>query len=212
MFSIPYLGYTYSVTGKTFLWGTHGGEILYWRSTPFENEYGDWISSDVVMDGKGTDSNTKSQPYKNHGPFIESLTPLPYLEKDARFKEKAIENMMAHPIKYLKNTGASAFRLFFNYPHTNTPQKMSSYFYIVPNMFLVVFLLIAVTLALANRKSVPFEIWFIVSATCIFVGGLTLLDGKVRHLLPSIPLLLFFIAFVFQKFIRVRNSQQIEIN
>ena len=212
MFSIPYLGYTYSVTGKAFLWGTHGGEILYWRTTPFENEFGDWKSFDVVLSGKENGTNGESELYMNHGDFIESLVPLTYMERDSRFKAKAIENVKTYPVKYLKNTLASISRLCFNYPHTYTPQKMSSYFYIIPNMFLVISLLLALVLAWINRKNIPDAVWFIILISFIFIGGLSLLDGKVRHLLPSIPLLVFFIALVFQKFIRINNGNQIEVN
>ena len=52
--------------------------------------------------------------------------------------------------------------------------------------------------------SIPFEIRFIGLAALIFIGGLTLLDGRVRHLLPILPLLLFFIVFVFKHHIRFK--------
>lgn len=195
LFAIPYLLYTYSVTTKSFLWGTQGGEILYWRSTPFENEYGNWISMEDVL------GNKKPELYKNHGDFIKSLVPLSYVERDERFKEKAIENMKEYPFKYLKNTGASAFRLFFNYPYSYTPQKMSSYFYIIPNMFLVIFLVLTTYLLLRKRSRVPLEIQFLGFMALIFVGGLILLDGRVRHLIPIIPVFLICITFGVSKFV-----------
>lgn len=210
MICTPYLIYTYSITGKLFYWGTGGGQILYWRSTPFPSEYGDWITSDNFQENKNADSNGKITLYKNHGAFIESMTGLSAMEKDARFKEKAIKNMKSNPIKYIKNTAASFSRLFFNYPYSYTPQKLSSYAYIIPNMFLLVFLSIALFLAWANRKKLAFEIWFTLGIPSIFILGLTLLDGRVRHLLPCIPLLLFFVAYVFQKFVKVKNGRQIE--
>ena len=39
----PWLAYTYRMTGKLLYWSSFGGNNLYWMSTPYENEYGDWI-------------------------------------------------------------------------------------------------------------------------------------------------------------------------
>ena len=202
LFSIPYLFYTYSITEKAFLWGTQGGEILYWRSTPFENEYGNWVSIEDVLGENNSEQYSTTELFNNHGDFIQSLVPLSYLERDALFKEKAIENIKQYPLKYIKNTAASAFRLFFNSPYSYTPQKMSSYFYIIPNMLLLTFLLFSVYLGIRNRKLVSFEIRFLGLMALIFIGGLTLLDGRVRHLIPIIPVILFIIAIASSQFIR----------
>jgi 4-amino-4-deoxy-L-arabinose transferase-like glycosyltransferase len=35
---LPYLFYTYSLTGKVFYWANSGGMSLYWMSTPYEGE------------------------------------------------------------------------------------------------------------------------------------------------------------------------------
>lgn len=209
LFSIPYLMYTYSVTGKSFVWGTQGGEVLYWRTAPFENELGNWISMDAVLADDKSRAFVSKELIENHGKLMNSLVDLSFVKRDSVFKTKGIENMKNHPVKFAKNTVASFSRLFFNYPYSYAPQKITSYFYIIPNMFLVVCLLLAMFLAWVNRKTIPFEMRFLVLISAIFIGGLTLLDGRARHLLPAIPLLLFFIAFVFQKFITIKNRDQI---
>lgn len=196
MFCVPYLCYTYSVTGKTFYWGSQSGEILYWRSTPFPQEHGDWISTSVILENEDRDYINAEQIRKNHYAFISSLQSYSHVERDLKFKEKAVENIKEHPVKYIENTIASALRLFFNYPYSYTPQKVSTYFYILPNMFLVCFLSIAVFLALRNLRSLSFEVVFLSMMSLIFIGGLTLSDGRVRHLSPIIPVLLFFIIYV----------------
>ena len=38
----PYALYTWRLTGRVFYWANSGGTTLYWMSTPFEGEYGDW--------------------------------------------------------------------------------------------------------------------------------------------------------------------------
>jgi hypothetical protein len=212
LFCIPYLGYTYYLTGKAMYWGTGGGEILYWRSSPFSNEFGDWISSDVVLGkNKGNYFDT-STIIRNHGDFIQSLEPYSPVQRDSLYKEKAIENIKQYPLKFIQNTEASALRLFFNYPYSYTPQKITSYFYILPNIFLTVFLFLSLFLAIRNPISIPFEIRFIGLTTLIFIGGLILLDGRTRHLLPIMPLLLFFIIFVFKQLINIQVNENLDQN
>ena len=209
LFSIPYLLYTYSVTDKALVWGTQGGEILYWRTTPFENEFGNWISIDDVLQSKTSGQYANTKLYENHGAFIQSLEPLSFLERDALFKEKAIQNIKEYPLKNLKNTGASALRLFFNYPYSYTPQKLSSFYHILPNMTLIVFLIFSLFLGIKNRKRISFEIIFLSLMSFIFIGGLTLLDGRVRHLVPIIPLLIFIISVLANQFVHIKFNGEL---
>ena len=198
---LPYLFYTYTLTGKPFLWGTGGGEILYWRSTPYADEYGNWINSDIVLGNEEHDYIYSAALKKNHGDFIRSIQGYTYVQKDSLLKKRALENMRKYPIKYLENTVDSALRLFFNYPYSYTPQKTSSYVYILPNMFMVVFLISSLFLAIRYPYAIPFEIRFLGLIALLFVGGLTLLDGKIRHLVPIIPVLVFFIVFVHKQLV-----------
>lgn len=208
LFCIPYLGYTYAVTGKKFLWGTQGGEILYWRSTPFEGEYGDWISAGVVLGKDKGDYHTTSEIIKNHHAFVDSVQAFSFVEQDILYKEKAIENMKAYPIKYVQNTMASAFRLFSNTPYSYTNQKTSSFFYILPNMILLVLIITTLFLGFKKLSLIAFEIRFIALASAIFIGGLILLDGRVRNMIPAIPLLLFVIAVIKNQFLSVTIKSQ----
>jgi len=200
----PYLAYTYSITQKVFTWGTHGGEMLYWRATPFENEYGDWISHGIILNGDDGTYCDAEALRENHGKFLEHAYTLSALERDVLFKEKALDNMKNHPKKYAHNTLASAFRLFFNYPYTYIPLKPSSYFYQIPNSFLVIFLLMAMLLAAFNLRKLTFEISFLGVFALIFLGGIILLDGRVRHLIAIIPVLIFVIASIFYKFLHIK--------
>lgn len=207
MLCVPYLAYTYSVTKKAFLWGTGGGEVIYWRSSPVSNELGNWISEKHILGNDQSEHFSTAELSKNHIAFFKKLAPLTNVQRDSAFKARALENIKKHPIKYLKNTGISASRLFFNYPYSYTPQKMSSLFYMIPNMFLMVFLLLAIYLALINRNRIPFEVWFCALIAFIFLGGLTLLDGRVRHFLPMLPVLLFCIAYSFDQFLEVKINR-----
>lgn len=209
---LPYLIYTYSLTGNHFYWGSQGGEMLYWRTSPFPNEYGDWISKDVIFGIEEHNFFSSSAMTNNHRSFLESLEPYSHVERDNLYKEKAIENIKQYPIKYVQNTVASALRLFFNYPYSYTQQKVSTYFYIIPNSILLLFLLSSVYVAIRNPKSIPFEIRFVFLVALIFIGGLILLDGRVRHLIPAIPILLLFIGFVYNGLVTIEIGPKLNQN
>src|SRR5207249_2495311 len=50
--TLPYLAYTYALTGRPFYWGSSGGMSLYWMSTPYRDELGDWRSEDAVFNNQ----------------------------------------------------------------------------------------------------------------------------------------------------------------
>ena len=200
----PFLFYTYSLTGKLFYWGTQGGSILYHRSTPFPNEVGNWMDKTLIYNTEDTEHFGLNTFGKNHKAFLDSISLLTPVKQDSLYKQKAIENIKKHPLKYLENTISSGARLFFNYPYSYTPQKTTSLVYIIPNTLLLTLLLLTLYLIYHNLKSVPFEIYFLGLLSIIFMGGLTLLDGRVRHLSPAIPILLFIIIVIINKFITLK--------
>ncbi|MDB2606192.1 glycosyltransferase family 39 protein [Zobellia sp.] len=199
----PFLLYTYSITGKPFYWGTQGGSILYYRSTPFPNEVGNWMDNKHIYNTENTEYFGLNQFRENHKTFIDSILQLSPMDQDSLYKKKSVENIKNHPLKYLQNTLASASRLFFNYPYSYTPQKATSLAYIIPNTLLLFSLLVILYLVFCNLKTVPFEFYFLALFSTIFIGGLILLDGRVRHLSPAIPILLFLIAILGNKFIKI---------
>ena len=46
--TIPYQVYTYSKTGQILFFSNVSGETLYWMSTPYAGEMGDWNNSDFT--------------------------------------------------------------------------------------------------------------------------------------------------------------------
>ncbi|CAM4170704.1 glycosyltransferase family 39 protein [Zobellia roscoffensis] len=204
----PFLAYTYSITGKPFYWGTQGGSILYYRSTPFPNEVGNWMDKTYVYDTISTEYFGLTEFRENHKTFIDSIIQLTPMDQDILYKKKAIENIKNHPIKYLKNTFASASRLFFNYPYSYTPQKVTSLAYIIPNTLLLFTLIFSLYLIIINLKSVPFEVYFLGLFSIAFMGGLILLDGRVRHLSPAIPILAFVVIVIFNKFLTLKIKNE----
>jgi len=122
----PFVIYNKIATDKFMLTGDNGAEILYWRSTPYPDENGDWISFDVVQ-GKDQVDNLDGwaidQLQARHLAFIQEIQDLPLSERNERMMQKAIEHLKSNPANFARNTVSSFLRLFFNFPHTYTTQK-----------------------------------------------------------------------------------------
>ena len=56
-------------------------------------------------------------------------------------------------------------------------------------------------------KAIPFEIRLIAIISLLYVGGLILLTGRVRHLLPAVPLLFFYICVILGRFTKFEIIQ-----
>ncbi len=216
IFISPYIIYAYSVTGKLFYLGTRGGEILYHRSTPFENEWGNWFSGDNIL-GRNTENNEAIKVYQsfdslsaNHRDLYLELEPLSNIERDSAFKAKAFANMKAYPLKYLKNTVANAGRLLFNYPISYRSQDLNSYGYIIPNMFIVVLFLLIIYPAFLARKRIPFEIKAQLMFAFIYAGGMILLGGKGRYFIVIVPSLVLFFVYVCTTILKINLAEPIE--
>lgn len=176
-------------------WGNSGGMSLYWISTPYDNELGDWQGSRTVLENP--------QLYKKHYEFFKRIENLPPIQKDDEFRKLAIQNIIDHPSKYLKNVLANVGRLLFNYPFTNTNQKISTYFFMIPNMFLVVVFILCIYPAFLGRKLIPDEIYGLFLFGLIAFGGSSLLSAYNRQFWPLVPVFMLWISFVITNIIKL---------
>jgi hypothetical protein len=62
--TLPWLIYTYDLTGRIFYWTSVGGNNLYWLTSPHKNEYGNWYS-DIR-----TDKDAASQVHEDLKYFV----------------------------------------------------------------------------------------------------------------------------------------------
>lgn len=191
---IPYLIVTYSLTDKLFYWGSSGGLSLYWMSTPYNGELGDWLSGDGVED---------HPELSQHIDFFETIKGLSTVERDDAFKNQAILNIINHPKKYGINWVANIGRLLFSYPYSYTPQKLSTYFYIMPNMFIVVFLVLSIYPAILRYRSIPYEIYTLILFALIAFLGTSLLSGFDRQFRPLVPIIILWLAFIYFRVLKI---------
>jgi hypothetical protein len=192
---LPYLAYTYSLTGRIFYWGSSGGMSLYWMSSPYDGELGEWHTM--------MSASSDPELSKNHKSFLAEVGGLSIIARDDAFRRKALENIREHPTKYLRNWSANLGRLFFNYPRSHLRQKP----HIIPDLVSGISLLVMAALCLVptwqGRRRIPHEIWALLLIGIIYLGGTSLLSAYHRFLLPVIPMGIFWMAFVLSKVIRI---------
>ena len=180
----PWLLYTYEVTGKPFYWASSGGLSLYWMSSPYPGDLGDWHSVEDVR---------READLAPHRPFFDRLNGLNQVEFDEQVKAEALRLIRQHPQAYVENVAANMSRLWFSTPYSYTPQTLSTNFYILPNAFLLVGLVASAAIIARSRRRRPEFIPFtLVLAAGI---GITVLVAAVsRYLVPFVPLVLWLIV------------------
>lgn len=204
----PFIIYAYSLTNKPFYLGTRGGEILYHRSTPFEEEHGNWISSTVILGTETKEvsklsSHAISKLRANHREFYLQLQPLSNIQRDSAFKAKAIENIKNHPLKYFKNTVSNIGRLLFNYPNSYRSLSLSNYAYFLSNGLLAIFMIFSAYHMLLSWKRIPVEITMSLFFALIYGGGMILLHGKPRYFIMMVPSIILSSAYVFGNVLKI---------
>ncbi|WNJ19776.1 glycosyltransferase family 39 protein [Pontibacter sp. G13] len=195
---IPYLIYTYSLTGRTMYWGTNGGEQLYWMSSDMENEWGNWYGHTEVLE------RLEPKLSANHTAFYREVKTLSHMEMNDRFKEQAIANIKANPTNYIKNWLGNMSRLWFGFPNSHKQQSLKAYFYLIPNMFLVVFLLLSVIPLWKQWHRIPLYLWAWATFFAIYLGGTSIVTAIPRYLLIVMPFLILWLAYVADRLITLK--------
>jgi Dolichyl-phosphate-mannose-protein mannosyltransferase len=194
-FCLPYLAYTYSLTGKAFYWGNAGGLQLYWMSTPYEHELGDWhvpsLEEDTIL-------------MHNHGAYFASIEQLSPQDKDAELKRKAIAQIKAHPKKFIYNWIANVSRTFFSYPLSFLEPSNGYLKYAVPNIFLIVFMVIMALPTLLYYKRYPLEILVLLVFALVYLLGISVMASYPRFLFMTVPIFMLWIAWGLHKFVRLQ--------
>lgn len=196
IFCLPYLIYTYSLTKKIFYWSDSGSMSLYDMSVPFANDSGDWKDY------------SQMQENPNYKPFADSLLKLSSSEKDSVYRTRAIKNIKRYPKKYLLNCVANLGRLLFSYPFTNMQEDVKTYYTIIPNMFVAVFIVITLGLSLFNYKKVPDELFLLLIFILIYLAGSTLVSAFRRMFYITMPFWILFFAYVLNNIVTIKIKKE----
>ena len=192
---VPYLLYTHSVTGKVFCWANSGGLSLYWMSSPYETDLGDWHAQTAM--------SRNPELKKNHMEFFGRIAMLSNIERDDALKAKALENIARHPGKFLRNWVANVGRLLFNYPYSYRTQKIETYSRMIPGMLIVVFGLLCVYPTYAGRRRIPHHVWSLLVFGVLAFGGSSLLSAYNRLFVPLVPVTVVWITVTLARLVRV---------
>lgn len=205
---IPYLSYTYNLTGRLFYWGNSGGMSMYWMSTPFENEYGNWVNETFTV--KGLDRDKEGTPSEflksNHQKDFDEIMKYKGIQKDDMYKEIAVNNIKTHPTKYIKNIITNISNILFGFPISYTYQiPLIKVWYFSILYSLMVFCLIP---TIINWGKISFSIRFLLVFAFIYLAGTSLVSGGNRQFVIIVPLLLFWIAYIIHNTIDIKFKFQ----
>jgi 4-amino-4-deoxy-L-arabinose transferase-like glycosyltransferase len=225
----PYLIYTYHLTGRIFYWGTSGGENLYWMSTPYKGEYGSWApypilkhdsvnligstgydrrggqlnNNNRINDIPGSNDSIKSHHQENY----KEINKYKGVEKDDAYKRIAIYNIKSHPVKYLENCFSNIGRILFNYPYSYSFQKAGTLLRLPLTGTIVVFMLFCLVPTFMNWRKIIFPIRFLLFFVLLYLGGSVLASAETRMFTVIVPILLFWMAFIIQKSIKINIKE-----
>jgi len=197
--TIPYLSYTYYITGKPFYWGNSGGMSLYWMSTPYEHEYGDW---------KLPDLNNKQYPTmfhsaevvtilkKNHAKELKTILNNDEIKQDALFKQQAIANIEKNPAKFIQNYFYNWARMLFNFPYSYSFQDAGILENILIGSLTLWLSLIGIAVTWRNWRAVVFPVKITLMLTAIYLILSGALSAYPRQLNIVIPVILFWLGFL----------------
>ncbi len=192
MFCLPWLIYTYSLTGKAFYWSNSGSMSLYTMSTPYSNELGDWSNKDSLS----------LNP--NHRPFMDSISTLTPLQKDEAYRNTALNNIKNYPKKYFSNWVANIGRLFFSYPYSNTQQSIRTYFTIIPDMFIIVIITLTFVISIFQYKRFPEGMIFLLLFIFIYLFGCSLVSAYRRMFYITMPFWFLYFSYFFDRIISIK--------
>ena len=207
--NIPYLIYTWSLTGKLFYWGNSGGMSLYWMSTPVEGEYGDWNNTSFTANC-GHDKIipcNKDLLAIHHQKDMDYVLSLPVIEQDDAYKAIAIQNIKSHPVKYLRNCFCNFSRLFFGFPTSYFYQREGTLLRFPLNSILLTFIFISVFFSCYHYKKLPLLIHFIYSLIFVYLFLSTLVSAYPRQLYVVVPLLLFWMAYMMYISVSIKTEE-----
>lgn len=200
--TLPYLFYTYNLTGRIFYWGSVGGNNLYWMSTLYEDEYGSWYpfhATEIDSVSLSVNPIAEKMMKERHSADHTYFFSLNGAEQDDAYKEKAMHNITTNPLKFLKNCISNTGRILFSFPFSHTLQKPSTLMRLPFNGVIVVFFFIILFPLLYNWKKIDFSVRFGLITAFIYFGGSILGSAETRMFNAIVPILVVTIGLVLHK-------------
>jgi 4-amino-4-deoxy-L-arabinose transferase-like glycosyltransferase len=196
----PYLIYTYHLTGRIFYWGS-GSDSLYWMSTPYEGEYGDFkgeLTLGTVALGNYNIPGADDTLRAHHGKDFEEILQYNAIERDDAFKRIAINNIKSHPIKFVGNWICNLGRLVFHYPFSYAVQRPKILLVLPMNGIVFTLILFCLIPTFINWRKVSFPVQFMLLFCFIYLSLSSLVTAFVRMFTIVVPIMVFWFAYIIQ--------------
>jgi hypothetical protein len=204
----PYLVYTYNLTGKAFYWGNSGGMSLYWMSSPYEYEYGDWKVPDLSNNQYPTlfkSAAVNAILKNNHKKDIDFIIRHDEIEQDVLFKKIAISNIKNHPLKFAKNYYYNFSRMLFNFPYSYAYQDGAIIRNILTGSLILWGSAIGIVLTFINWRNIIYPVKFVLLITGVYLLLSGALSAYPRQLDVMVPAFIFWIAYL------ITNTKKISL-
>ncbi len=207
---VPYLIYTYNFTGRVFYLG-NASDNLYWMSTPYEGEFGDWKGQ---LSTENTDNFNYNIPgagdtlKAHHQKDYDEIYKLKGLEQDDALKKIAFNNIKSYPLKYAQNIFYNIGRIIFDYPFSYAIQQPKHLFVFIFNGIILTLTFLCLLPTFMKWQKVIFSIKFMLFFVLLYLAASSLISSETRMLATVVPILLFWIAFIVQKTIKIIGSDK----
>jgi 4-amino-4-deoxy-L-arabinose transferase-like glycosyltransferase len=204
----PYLVYTYKLTNKVFYLSSFGGDNLFWMSSPYKGEYGSWQSfndfkSDSILMANDFHQERKSLNL-NHLEDYELLSKYTGEKKDNVYKKLAIDNIKSHPFKFMQNCLWNASRMLFNFPYSYRLQTPRTLVRLPFNGIILILITLCIIPTLLNWRKIKFMVRYILIFAFLYLSGSVLGSAETRMFTVTVPALLVWIAYIYQKSVRFK--------
>jgi len=190
---VPWLTYTYRLTGRPYYWSSASGSSLYWLASPYPGEWGDWyhqgwvLQDPILRAHHGAVFAETTGLAKNPELSVqEQVFNLSTPESGDVFLRLARQNIREHPLKFIHNWCGNVVRLFLDVPTTvrGTPFFNLYSLFHLPLLGWTVF----VAIAAWRRRVPPPSSWMPIAIFSVLaVGTYTFSSAVARFLIPLVP-------------------------
>jgi 4-amino-4-deoxy-L-arabinose transferase-like glycosyltransferase len=191
---VPWLTYTYRLTGRPLYWSSGSGTAFYWLTSPYPDEWGDWYHQGWVHQNPILRAH--------HGAIIDEMAGLarnPQLSVQEQvfnlstpesadiFLRQGRKNIREHPLKFFRNWCGNMVRIFLDVP---TTVRGTPFFnvYSISNLPLLGWTAFVAIVAWRRRVPPPAS-WIPIAAFALLsIGAYSFSSAVGRYLMPLVPL------------------------
>jgi hypothetical protein len=187
---VPWLAYTQSKTEQHFVWATSGPLSLYWMTSPFAGDHGDWRPAQAAL---------RDPDLEEHRPFFRAIDGLPFAEQNTELVYESLETLYEEPGAYGGNVAANVGRLLADIPYTDGDAGARILLYALSNAILLGGVVAALVALARGGQRLPPEATLFVLLAVVGLAFHVLLAASPRMLAPLVPVGIWLPAVAFAR-------------